>query len=56
MSQTVENAKAAVRNNIDTKTVVSVVAGIAFFGALVYGLNKLGKHGKQLAAIAKGGK
>lgn len=51
-----QELKDAAKRNIDTRTVVSVGVGLAVFGTLVYVVAKLGKHGKQLATVVKGGK
>jgi len=56
MNQTVENAKAAVKRNIDTKLVLTGVATVFAAGFAIYAVSKMGKMGKQIAAIAKGAK
>ena len=45
-----------VKNNIDTKLVVTGVATAFALGLTIFALGKMGKMGKQLAEIAKGGK
>ena len=46
----------AVTRNVDTKIVVSVVAGIALFGAITYVAVRSGVGPlKQVAKVAKGG-
>ena len=45
------------KNNIDAKTVTSVVVGMAAFGAIMYAAVRTGiKPLKQVAEVAKGGK
>jgi hypothetical protein len=46
-----------IKNNIDAKTVTSVVVGMAAFGAIMYAAVRSGiKPLKQVADVAKGGK
>ena len=46
-----------IKNNIDAKTVTSVVVGMAVFGAVMYAAVRTGiKPLKQVAEVAKGGK
>lgn len=51
------NQLTQLKNNIDAKTVTSVVVGMAVFGVIMYAAVRSGvKPLKQVAEVAKGGK
>jgi len=55
--QTLNQQLQTIKNNIDPKTVTSVVVGLAVFGGIVYAAVRTGIAPlKQAAEIAKGGK
>ncbi len=51
-----DNVKDAVKDNIDTKLLVTGVVTVFAAGFAIYAISKMGKMGKQIAAIAKGGR
>ena len=56
MATTVESVKQKVKNNIDTKLLVTGVATVVVIGVGIAVFKKLGKHGRQIAKIIEGGK
>ncbi|WP_156490879.1 hypothetical protein [Marinomonas atlantica] len=48
--------KDEVKKNIDTKLLVTGVVTVFAAGFAIYAVSKMGKMGKQIAAIAKGGR
>ncbi len=48
--------KEEVKKNIDTKLLVTGVVTVFAAGFAIYAVSKMGKMGKQIAAIAKGGR
>ncbi|MFT2112170.1 hypothetical protein [Marinomonas sp. 2405UD68-3] len=52
----VDDIKNTVKKNIDTKLLVTGVVTVFAAGFAIFVVGKMGKVGKQVAAIAKGGK
>ncbi|WP_191601408.1 hypothetical protein [Marinomonas algicola] len=52
----VDDIKDKVKDNIDTKLLVTGVVTVFAAGFAIFAISKMGKMGKQIAAIAKGGK
>lgn len=50
-----EEIKDTVKENIDTKMLLTGVVTVFAAGFAIYAISKMGKMGKQIAAIAKGG-
>ncbi|WP_417790790.1 hypothetical protein [Terasakiella pusilla] len=50
-----EDVKKTVKENIDTKMLLTGVVTVFAAGFAIYAISKMGKMGKQIATIAKGG-
>lgn len=51
-----DNVKETVKDNIDTKMLLTGVVTVFAAGFAIYAISKMGKMGKQIASIAKGGR